>query len=194
MASLTTRSSSKHTTTRSQSHQHRPSHHKSQQEVPNSQRKRQRDSIENEHDAILNKRARIDVRVEAVPKSQLNRWTEIVIDAPEKQKRRNVSDQQPDQPAKNFTSNHINGNIKTAKASTGSDAPRAPTVHSQKVTASIKHELDGLQDRLQPEGATSTDEKRKLRSQEGTRFKSELGLYFPDYDVVIGNDSEEIRM
>jgi hypothetical protein len=27
-----------------------------------------------------------------------------------------------------------------------------------------------------------------LRSQEATRFKSELSAYFPEYDEVIGND------
>ncbi|KAK8075208.1 hypothetical protein PG997_009871 [Apiospora hydei] len=32
---------------------------------------------------------------------------------------------------------------------------------------------------------------RKLRSQEQTRFKSELSAYFPDYDEVIGNDPKE---
>ncbi|KAJ8104876.1 hypothetical protein ONZ43_g7649 [Nemania bipapillata] len=32
---------------------------------------------------------------------------------------------------------------------------------------------------------------RKLRSQEATRFKSELAAYFPEYDEVIGNDPKE---
>lgn len=34
---------------------------------------------------------------------------------------------------------------------------------------------------------------RKLRSQEQTRFKSELSAYFPDYDEIIGNDPKEER-
>lgn len=34
---------------------------------------------------------------------------------------------------------------------------------------------------------------RKLRSQEATRFKSELAAYFPDYDEVIGNEPKEER-
>jgi len=38
------------------------------------------------------------------------------------------------------------------------------------------------------------DEKRSLRSAEGSRFKSELSTYFPDYDEVIGNDPKEERM
>ncbi|RDW73181.1 hypothetical protein BP6252_07088 [Coleophoma cylindrospora] len=61
------------------------------------------------------------------------------------------------------------------------------TIHHQKVANGIKHELD----RLQPSEAITKDEKRKLRSQEGTRFKSELSLYFPEYDEVIGNDPKE---
>ncbi|KAJ3484871.1 hypothetical protein NLG97_g6948 [Lecanicillium saksenae] len=32
---------------------------------------------------------------------------------------------------------------------------------------------------------------RKLRSQEATRFKSDLSAYFPDYDEVIGNEPKE---
>lgn len=66
----------------------------------------------------------------------------------------------------------------------------APTKHAEKVVAGIKHELDRLMPKAED---TKADEKRKLRSQEGTRFKSELALYFPDYDIVIGNESEETR-
>lgn len=58
----------------------------------------------------------------------------------------------------------------------------------EKASNGIKHELE----RLQPDGAADTkSETRKLRSQEGTRFKSELASYFPDYDVVIGNEAAE---
>jgi hypothetical protein len=66
----------------------------------------------------------------------------------------------------------------------------APTKHADKVVAGIKHELDKLKPK---EEYAKADEKRKLRSQEGTRFKSELSLYFPDYDIVIGNEVEETR-
>ncbi|KAK6859752.1 hypothetical protein PG995_003388, partial [Apiospora arundinis] len=51
--------------------------------------------------------------------------------------------------------------------------------------------------RLQPNAADTTQPPkeqqggRKLRSQEQTRFKSELSAYFPDYDEVIGNDAKE---
>ncbi|KAK8072026.1 hypothetical protein PG996_005374, partial [Apiospora saccharicola] len=51
--------------------------------------------------------------------------------------------------------------------------------------------------RLQPNPTDATTQPpkeqggRKLRSQEQTRFKSELSAYFPDYDEVIGNDPKE---
>ncbi|OBT92745.2 hypothetical protein VE01_09147 [Pseudogymnoascus verrucosus] len=60
--------------------------------------------------------------------------------------------------------------------------------YAEKASNGIKHELE----RLQPGGKdTKSSETRKLRSQEGTRFKSELASYFPDYDVVIGNEAAE---
>ncbi|KAK8104256.1 uncharacterized protein PG998_011289 [Apiospora kogelbergensis] len=66
------------------------------------------------------------------------------------------------------------------------------TRHQEKVKNGIKHELD----RLQPNATDATQQPkeqggRKLRSQEQTRFKSELSAYFPDYDEVIGNDAKE---
>ncbi|KAK8009025.1 hypothetical protein PG991_011576 [Apiospora marii] len=67
------------------------------------------------------------------------------------------------------------------------------TRHQEKVKNGIKHELDRLQPN--PTAATTQPPKeqggRKLRSQEQTRFKSELSAYFPDYDEVIGNDPKE---
>ncbi|KAK1475127.1 hypothetical protein CCUS01_16948 [Colletotrichum cuscutae] len=63
------------------------------------------------------------------------------------------------------------------------------TKHQEKVINGIKHELDRLQPR---EVDTHTKEGgRKLRSQEATRFKSELSAYFPEYDEVIGNEPKE---
>jgi hypothetical protein len=69
------------------------------------------------------------------------------------------------------------------------ESAKKSTNHHEKVVNGIKHELD----RLQPSAADLKDEKRKLRSQEGTRFKSELSAYFPEYDEVIGNDPKEER-
>lgn len=71
-------------------------------------------------------------------------------------------------------------------------AAAALTKHQEKVVNGIKHELD----RLQPSSAdmaASNNQGRKLRSQEGVRFKSELSAYFPEYDEVIGNIPKEHR-
>ncbi|KAK1636098.1 something about silencing, SAS, complex subunit 4-domain-containing protein [Colletotrichum phormii] len=66
------------------------------------------------------------------------------------------------------------------------------TKHQEKVINGIKHELDRLQPR---EADTHTKEGgRKLRSQEATRFRSELSAYFPEYDEVIGNEPKEQQL
>lgn len=85
--------------------------------------------------------------------------------------------------------------LKTAKTTqTGPQPPpQKTTIHQEKVGKGIRHELDKLHDRLAPSQDELKDEKRKLRSQEGTRFKSELSAYFPEYDEVIGNDPKEDR-
>ena len=80
-----------------------------------------------------------------------------------------------------------NRSIAPAPATT--DQPPAVTKHREKVINGIKHELD----RLQPSSSDTKDERRKLRSQEATRFKSDLSAYFPDYDEIIGNDPREQR-
>ncbi|KAI1077390.1 something about silencing, SAS, complex subunit 4-domain-containing protein [Whalleya microplaca] len=65
------------------------------------------------------------------------------------------------------------------------------TKHQEKVINGIKHELDRLQPSAVDTGAVQEQPGRKLRSQEATRFKSELSAYFPDYDEVIGNIPKE---
>ncbi|KAF4636683.1 hypothetical protein G7Y89_g1401 [Cudoniella acicularis] len=106
------------------------------------------------------------------------------------------SSQRPDLSSSNRTRVRISlppqrcASPKQAETATQTQAPpppRKPTDHHQKVVNGIKHELD----RLQPNSADLKDEKRKLRSQEGTRFKSELSAYFPEYDEVIGNEPKE---
>lgn len=77
----------------------------------------------------------------------------------------------------------------TASVQNNSTKAQQSPKYADKAINGIKHELE----RLQPSEADTKDEKRKLRSQEGTRFKSELSAYFPDYDVVIGNEAEETR-
>ncbi|KAI4863395.1 something about silencing, SAS, complex subunit 4-domain-containing protein [Hypoxylon rubiginosum] len=78
---------------------------------------------------------------------------------------------------------------KTATATISSEPPLKK--HKEKAINGIKHELDRLQP--SPADTSSATERpgRKLRSQEATRFKSELSAYFPDYDEVIGNDPKE---
>lgn len=77
---------------------------------------------------------------------------------------------------------------KAAPAPTaGSKTQDGLTKHKEKVANGLKHELN----RLQVGSAVIKDQGRKLRSQETTRFKSDLSAYFPDYDEVIGNDPKE---
>ncbi|KAL2161531.1 hypothetical protein VTH06DRAFT_8093, partial [Thermothelomyces fergusii] len=68
--------------------------------------------------------------------------------------------------------------------------PAPPQKHREKVANGLKHELN----RLQPSAADTREQGRKLRSQEATRFKSELAAYFPEYDEVIGNDPKETHL
>lgn len=76
-------------------------------------------------------------------------------------------------------------------ASSPASSVAAHTKHREKVVNGIKHELD----RLQPSSAdmATNSQGRKLRSQEGVRYKSELSAYFPEYDEVIGNIPKEQR-
>lgn len=61
--------------------------------------------------------------------------------------------------------------------------------NQSKIVNGMKHELD----RLKPKPNDTKTEGRKLRSQEATKFKSELAAYFPDYDEVIGNEEKQQR-
>ncbi|KAH8734550.1 something about silencing, SAS, complex subunit 4-domain-containing protein [Ilyonectria robusta] len=75
----------------------------------------------------------------------------------------------------------------TTAAAPATNTDQNLTKHQAKVINGIKHELD----RLQPQSKDTREQGRKLRSQEATRFKSELSAYFPEYDEVIGNDPKE---
>lgn len=144
----------------------------------NIRKKRPRDSLEDEKNSI--KRVKIAIEIDPYPKSQ--------------PKTRSVVIQQPDVidvPAKRSAAPAVK---KATTQIPTEPPPQKPTIHHEKVANGIKHELDRLQDRLsQPLPPNLKEEKRKLRSQEGVRFKSELSLYFPDYDEVIGNDPKEDR-
>lgn len=81
----------------------------------------------------------------------------------------------------------------TAAKLTSATSPKpARTKHQEKVANGLKHELNRLQPSL-PQGADIKTQGRKLRSQEQSRFKSELSTYFPEYDEVIGNEPKEER-
>ena len=85
----------------------------------------------------------------------------------------------------------LQDNNETAKSTADSknDARNNSTKKGGKGVNGMKHELD----RLQPKAADKKQEGRKLRSQEATKFKSELAAYFPDYDEVIGNEQKQQR-
>ncbi|OAA62258.1 hypothetical protein ISF_05267 [Cordyceps fumosorosea ARSEF 2679] len=68
--------------------------------------------------------------------------------------------------------------------------PNVPK-HKAKAINGIKHELDRLQPDMAGTKQPGREPGRKLRSQEATRFKSDLSAYFPDYDEVIGNEPKE---
>ena len=155
-------------------------------------KKRRRDSTEKEEISIPVKKARYAVEILSKPhaltnsrplasKVNSNPDPPVVV--------RSVS------PAPVPLSKVTGPKKKSRKESTPPPPPPPPaqkTVnHHEKVVNGIKSELQ----RLQPNAAdlSKADEKRSLRSAEGTRFKSELSLYFPDYDEVIGNDPKEER-
>lgn len=148
------------------------------QQQSNIRKKRPRDSLEDEKNSI--KRVKIAIEIDSYPKTQ-PKTRSVVIQQPD------ATDVPPKRSAapavkKAITQPHIEP-----------PSPK-PTVHHEKVANGIKHELDRLQDKLSfPLPPNLKEEKRKLRSQEGTRFKSELSLYFPDYDEFIGNDPKENR-
>jgi hypothetical protein len=134
--------------------------------------KRSRRSSETDQDSIIAKRARTTNNVEPRVKAQIKNQPGVI-------KSNATSDVFPQRSTQNTAA---------VPQSNGATA-RQPPKHTEKAINGIKHELE----RLQPAAADIKDDKRKLRSQEGTRFKSELSAYFPDYDVVIGNETEETR-
>ncbi|KAJ4165174.1 hypothetical protein LMH87_006818 [Akanthomyces muscarius] len=89
--------------------------------------------------------------------------------------------------------------VAAAPAAAASNRPGLPpaeadpnvTKHQAKVINGIKHELDRLQPDMAGTKEPAREPGRKLRSQEATRFKSDLSAYFPDYDEVIGNEPKE---
>lgn len=160
-----------------------------QQQSNIGKKKRPRDPVDHEEDhSIAKKKARIAIEIRAQPKAQ-PKTRSLVINAnldvaPPPQKQRAASPSPPKQEEKEEKETATQ-----TEAPSSSPTTRKPTNHHDKVVNGIKHELD----RLQPNSADLKDEKRKLRSQEGTRFKSELSAYFPEYDEIIGNEPKEER-
>jgi len=149
------------------------------QQQPNiGRKKRPRDPADHEEHSIIAKKVQIAIEISSRPKVQ-PKTRSLVI----KSNATTISDVVPHRPA---------SPPQQSEKATQTVAPpptQKPTNHHQKVVNGIKHELD----RLQPNIADLKDEKRKLRSQEGTRFKSELSAYFPEYDEVIGNEPKQDR-
>jgi hypothetical protein len=144
--------------------------------------KRPLDPIDSNFDALRTKKARITVEVYSRPISQaISSPKPITV----------VRSQQPSPPSPppiRRPSQPTAAALPAPAAATGSAISR----HQEKVRNGIQHELD----RLQPvavDAAQAKEPGRKLRSQEATRFKSELSAYFPDYDEAIGNDPREHR-
>jgi hypothetical protein len=172
---LTTRSSAKNNVALGNPH-----HRHQQSNI--GRKKRPRDSLDDEKHSINTKKAKIAVEITVLPKS-LPKPRSVVIQS-------NTNDVPP----KRSAAAAPPATVKTATTQTPTTSPpRKTTNHHEKVVNGIKHELDRLQDRLQPKVPDPKDDKRKLRSQEGTRFKSELSLYFPEYDEIIGNEPKEER-
>lgn len=184
MASLSTRSSrrSEGLTTRSSTRNNviapLPGNQHQQQQSNIGRKKRARESTERDDDAAFaRKKARIAIEINSLPKPH-PKTRSLVISRP---------DERPPQQQRAETPQRD----ESEKIPIAPPSPPSikPTNHHEKVVNGIKHELD----RLQPNAADLKDEKRKLRSQEGTRFKSELSAYFPEYDEVIGNEPREER-
>jgi hypothetical protein len=144
-------------------------------------KKRRRDSTDALEPDISIKRPKLAVEIISRPKA-LPKTRSLVVQKQNAEAQRSPTPP-PKQPAK-------------ATQTEPAQPPRKPTNHREKVVNGIKHELDklgGLLGEPQPQEPKLKDDKRKLRSQEGTRFKSELSAYFPEYDEVIGNEPKEAR-
>lgn len=144
-------------------------------------KKRPRESTENEDQSIIAKKARIAIEIH--PKAQPKPKSLVITHHLQANADLEILPQRQATPPPPPTQT-----IPTQTEPSPTAAQKL-TTHHQKVANGIRHELN----RLQPNTADLKDEKRKLRSQEGTRFKSELAAYFPEYDEVIGNEPKEDR-
>ncbi|KAI1392708.1 something about silencing, SAS, complex subunit 4-domain-containing protein [Hypoxylon trugodes] len=164
--------------------------------------KRPLDPIANNYDTPKNKRARITVEILARPIPPTSPPKSITVKTqpqPHSQPQPQPQTQSQQPPTNESIVASTNTLPSAAPARQQLQSNKTATVaepvlkkHKEKAINGIKHELD----RLQPNAADTSSAAaerpgRKLRSQEATRFKSELSAYFPDYDEVIGNDPKE---
>jgi hypothetical protein len=167
---LTTRSATRNNVVATQTGNHNNSRPQHQSNI--GRKKRSRDSLDDEKQIVNAKRQKISIEIDTRPKAH-PKTRSVVIKS-------------------NAIPDVVQSSPKQAVKATQTEAPqptRKPTNHHEKVVNGIKHELD----RLQPNTADLKGETRKLRSEGGTRFKSELSQYFPEYDEVIGNEPKEDR-
>ncbi|KAM0246286.1 hypothetical protein ACHAQJ_010272 [Trichoderma viride] len=142
--------------------------------------KRALDVAEREFEAIRHKKTRIAVEILAKPQLPLE---PVNVQPPPIPRRAAVASSASRPPVP-----PVQPTTKPPAAPIAAEPQNSSlTKHQAKVINGIKHELD----RLQPSQDDTKEQGRKLRSQEATRFKSELSAYFPDYDEVIGNDPKE---
>ncbi|RYP61856.1 hypothetical protein DL771_009975 [Monosporascus sp. 5C6A] len=182
-----------------------PSQSRLQQPNVNSGRmKRPLDPIDSNYDALRSKRPRIAVEILArpktLPKTIAVQPTQIPTRVQQQQQQKptvakpanplvcpqSPPSPPPSRPPQNFQPKRAEKTLNTA---TNSESNL--TKHQSKLKNGIKHELDRLQPSAADASSATAQSGRKLRSQEATRFKSELSAYFPDYDEVIGNDPKE---
>ncbi|KAK1255122.1 hypothetical protein MKX08_009117 [Trichoderma sp. CBMAI-0020] len=146
--------------------------------------KRALDVAEREFEAIRHKKTRIAVEILAKPQLPVESVNVQPPPIPRRAAVASSASRPPPAPVQPTTKPPA-APIAAEPQSAGSSSNL--TKHQAKVINGIKHELD----RLQPRQDDTKEQGRKLRSQEATRFKSELSAYFPDYDEVIGNDPKE---
>ncbi|KAJ9152048.1 Something about silencing domain containing-protein [Pleurostoma richardsiae] len=139
-------------------------------------------------DPIKAKRARFTVEIISKPQFQQQNPSESIAPRHHPPPKRVATQRSQQQPAPTPYSAPSTAVVPPpAPPATATRNTPILTKSQEKARNGLRHELD----KLQPSAADIKPEGRKLRSQEATRFKSELSAYFPDYDEVIGNDPKE---
>ncbi|KAI1103588.1 something about silencing, SAS, complex subunit 4-domain-containing protein [Jackrogersella minutella] len=172
-----------------------------QQSSP-SRMKRPLDPIPNNYDHPKTKRTRITVEIlaRAIPPASPPKTITVKSSQPQPlpsttstSASTTTTTNEPTVVASTQKSHPIHSSQQNSKTATTTATTEEPSLkkHKEKAINGIKHELDRLQPNAADTGSVTERTGRKLRSQEATRFKSELSAYFPDYDEVIGNDPKE---